>query len=1113
MATPMNNTGNAVGSVDPRDLIDNAQVLDNLINGLIEKYTDRLGRDRRSWAGFEAELNGIITSLDSAGVITVPDTASGLAATSNGQYFREVMGPGGAYAFTYYRNNNGLAVEVANQVSGTWVSQRLSAAQSLQLKTESALLGFEPDRRGDDFSQVLFSGDLSALSAPSAGRKFVRIDSLSYRSNQDKGDYLAISAGGSEVRRIWMPSWGLQYRRGALQVTAARVLWSDLTLGGLNETTETHVRVAFNVPSMPVTNTTYYYVTDLSGIFTPGNAAQGTAYSGNGVSATSVSNRIQFILNKSQIAAAGYDAASLASIGDYLRVLMNGSYLLAFSGADNASVFTDADGFFTFPMGAGALTAVTSSDSVGASATVFGFREPHHHATDYVRFACDVVNQTGYAYAAHPVELKVRFGPGQVPLSACIVVTDGDGVTYDAQFSGEAHPNPRLSRDVGYHADGSLASGSVWIMASLAAGETKTFTVKGYRTPQKTYNASADVTRDALGNLKVTAASGHAFFFTRAQQWGLGRVTDATGATVALSDSPYAGVVINAAIVESVLAANPSIEVINAGPVFMELELKSGNQRQLNGQVEVLPANAVRASTRYRIFRSGQLRAHTYFCVPDGIAAGKLAGVHTRLNFGFTPAVQNETLMTTLWTNAAESKRWATVGLFANGDLHRDGTAYGPTRPVRAQFAVPAAGTLRQYLGWTAPSATDYSLLNWPVKSGWAWTSEYWICPDMDQTTPAAAYAKVARRPVGYAANNCGMTRSARRKVIAEMSDYAAGMYDWWVNDALAYGGGDGSNKTFVGMPVAYELVRYVRDGAYASLDEVYAVINAYVVANWGGMASLGARYASGNLVLQFASRRVLPVLDFAYRLAVLEGNAAVRDAVKVGIGSLAGAIRAYFNANGGVGLNGSLSGAGNSNSNATGARALALAIAAGLDTDGSYLAALTGIETLLTNTSRFMIVPGWLGEGEGEVPPKTKYLHYIAYAWNNYWWACEVLRRTPVFDMTDFTLAAATGRGGFNEIDFCISESRRGDQNTLTFLVAPLLFSNRASCINLAADMAGAIAAESGPAEGLPVRMFDYDPTTSAWNPSLKAMQGPQFNVNLISEIQLRQFLLEKMR
>lgn len=148
MATPMNNTGNAVGSTDPRDLIDNAQVLDGLVNGDAAEVTARTGKVLKSWEGMQsdsdariAEIDSIITSLDSAGVITVPTVAAGLAATTNGQYFREPQGPLSDQAFNYYRNNAGVALLVATLSSSAKVTKALAAALKNTAKTDNTIGG------------------------------------------------------------------------------------------------------------------------------------------------------------------------------------------------------------------------------------------------------------------------------------------------------------------------------------------------------------------------------------------------------------------------------------------------------------------------------------------------------------------------------------------------------------------------------------------------------------------------------------------------------------------------------------------------------------------------------------------------------------------------------------------------------------------------------------------------------------------------------------------------------------------------------------------------------------------------------------------------------------
>ena len=54
------NTGNPVGSVDPKDLYDNAQNLDNIVNGSEHSYSDRKGVTRRSLTGIDAAADACL---------------------------------------------------------------------------------------------------------------------------------------------------------------------------------------------------------------------------------------------------------------------------------------------------------------------------------------------------------------------------------------------------------------------------------------------------------------------------------------------------------------------------------------------------------------------------------------------------------------------------------------------------------------------------------------------------------------------------------------------------------------------------------------------------------------------------------------------------------------------------------------------------------------------------------------------------------------------------------------------------------------------------------------------------------------------------------------------
>lgn len=88
------NTGNQIGSTDPRDLYDNAQSLDTAMNTPAMSWTDRLGNARQSWAG-------------STGYQHLGDYAAGIQVTTynqviraSGEYWRAAAGTALPYTTT-----------------------------------------------------------------------------------------------------------------------------------------------------------------------------------------------------------------------------------------------------------------------------------------------------------------------------------------------------------------------------------------------------------------------------------------------------------------------------------------------------------------------------------------------------------------------------------------------------------------------------------------------------------------------------------------------------------------------------------------------------------------------------------------------------------------------------------------------------------------------------------------------------------------------------------------------------------------------------------------------------------------------------------------------------
>ncbi|MEE4462355.1 hypothetical protein V2S84_09555, partial [Azotobacter chroococcum] len=78
------NTGNAIGSNDPRDLFDNAGNLDKLANGPAVSYHDRLGVSRKSWSGMEDDFQAFLLSV---GYQDLGIYAGGLQVTARNQVF------------------------------------------------------------------------------------------------------------------------------------------------------------------------------------------------------------------------------------------------------------------------------------------------------------------------------------------------------------------------------------------------------------------------------------------------------------------------------------------------------------------------------------------------------------------------------------------------------------------------------------------------------------------------------------------------------------------------------------------------------------------------------------------------------------------------------------------------------------------------------------------------------------------------------------------------------------------------------------------------------------------------------------------------------------------
>lgn len=139
------NTGNQLGSTDPRDLFDNSQNFDNALNGAGDEWVDRLGNIRKSF-------NGLIKTISLLGnpystlELAIQDIASGVI--KNNSVF-SVISSDDNRMIDLYVNNNGVATYTGkSEIDASYV-EGLSASIEL-------LKQFIPQEQGNKLSGYLF---------------------------------------------------------------------------------------------------------------------------------------------------------------------------------------------------------------------------------------------------------------------------------------------------------------------------------------------------------------------------------------------------------------------------------------------------------------------------------------------------------------------------------------------------------------------------------------------------------------------------------------------------------------------------------------------------------------------------------------------------------------------------------------------------------------------------------------------------------------------------------------------------------------------------------------------------------------------------------------------
>ncbi|AEN65787.1 T7 tail fiber protein [Enterobacter soli] len=198
------NTNNPLGSTDPRDLYDNSQNLDHLVNDQAnEQWADRFGKSRLTWRGIEVmNQNAIanygwilVDSFQAGATLTLPNQA--LRDTSTGEYYRW----GGAFPKVV---PSGSTPSTAGGIGvNAWVGIGDAALRSaLAAQSGAGIIGFDD---AISYNPGTVGANLSKVVASTTS-----VDNLPPASNQLAGSSYIVNG-----QTLWADTdaFGLKYHK------------------------------------------------------------------------------------------------------------------------------------------------------------------------------------------------------------------------------------------------------------------------------------------------------------------------------------------------------------------------------------------------------------------------------------------------------------------------------------------------------------------------------------------------------------------------------------------------------------------------------------------------------------------------------------------------------------------------------------------------------------------------------------------------------------------------------------------------------------------------------------------------------------------------------------
>lgn len=667
-------------------------------------------------------------------------------------------------------------------------------------------------------------------------------------------------------------------------------------------------------------------------------------------------------------------------------------------------------------------------------------------------FSTSVKNNSSYAIDNGFVALKVAFPQSLVSSDSQIVVKDLDGNILLSQFAPDRNPNLSKASSDGYWSDRSFKNGVIYVVDNLAINEIKTYKIYAYQQEVNNPVLKASIINDPSdsANYQIVSYNNMSLQIGKTADKLLRKVTK-SGVDYLIDHHCRFAVATIAdpnSTPTSRFGGVRSGAVIRSGNVFTDVEIVVNNQ-----DFQKLAADSIRLRVIYRLFKDGTLRVLTYFDVLKDIPKEVLYSIvscwydSTQLVKSFNTSEQY------VYMESGGQSSHFRVNML-EGDIHRDGIDSGPRRYTFVYMNGAIGSNFDFRFGWN-DTVGSQSSLKWNVEKGHAWAFElvfgfgkYFSGSDHMNTV-------INNEPVGFVQPGIKSINSIHRDVLNKTAEYSLDLMDFVHENNPLASNASSTYRQYSGM-----LMRDYIEGSN-NFNAIYASFIQMMKNRWGQNYAVNygnsylTRQATGNyFMMQFESRVTLPHIQWLYLHALKIGDTEKVNELKSLMGYIAPVLAARALNYGGISLSPVTLGEdkGNSNGTASGMRYLALAIHMGLDTEGSMLNAFNLCENHLHSKDWWMPVYNQLSDGMKVNSAHDRYLHYAVYAQQMYLHACALLNRQPSHSVAQFTLNAFTGSGQAREHEYCISESRRGSRNTVSFAL---------NCVMFEKTMGSAVAAE----------------------------------------------------